>query len=104
MRQVFGNLLSNSLRHTPAGGTITVEVSGTDERVAVTVTDTGEGMAPADVARMFDRFYKGQSSRGSGLGLTIAKSLVTAHGGEITAVSGVSEGTAVTVTLPLQHD
>jgi signal transduction histidine kinase len=57
-------------------------------------------MPPEDVARMFDRFYKGSSSRGSGLGLTIARNLVTAHGGEISASSRVGEGTTVTVVLP----
>jgi two-component system OmpR family sensor kinase/two-component system sensor histidine kinase BaeS len=100
IREVFTNVLSNALRHTPAGGLVTVALSDSDERVTITVSDTGEGMPPEDVARMFDRFYKGSSSRGSGLGLTIARNLVTAHGGEITAASRVGEGTTVTVVLP----
>lgn len=100
MRAVFTNLLSNAVRHTPAGGAVTMSLSSSEERVSIAVKDTGEGMPAEDVARMFDRFYKGSTSRGSGLGLTIAKNLVTAHGGEIAASSQVGEGTTVTVTLP----
>ena len=83
IREVVTNLLSNALRHTPAGGAVTVSLSDSDEQVTMVVKDTGEGMPPDDVARMFDRFYKGATSPGSGLGLTIARNLVTAHGGEI---------------------
>lgn len=100
IRAVLTNLLSNALRHTPAGGTITMALSSSEEQVTIAVKDTGEGMPPEDVARMFDRFYKGSTSRGSGLGLTIAKNLVTAHGGEIAASSQVGEGTTVKVMLP----
>ena len=66
---------------------VTLSVTEARDRATVTVADTGEGMAPAEVAKMFDRFYKGAESRGSGLGLAIAKSIVTAHHGEISAVS-----------------
>ncbi|MBI4485631.1 MAG: HAMP domain-containing protein [Acidobacteria bacterium] len=100
IRQVFTNLLSNSLRHTAPGGAVTASVSSTQDEVAVVVIDSGEGMRAEEVARMFDRFCKGQGSRGSGLGLTIAKGLVTAHGGEISASSQVGQGTTITVTLP----
>ena len=100
IRAVLTNLLSNALRHTPAGGTISLSLRSTKEQVTIAVKDTGEGMSPEDVARMFDRFYKGSTSRGSGLGLTIAKNLVTAHGGEIAASSQVGEGTTVKVMLP----
>jgi signal transduction histidine kinase len=100
IREVLTNLVANALRHTGTGQAITVTVSGTDERVTVTVTDTGEGMPPDEVARVFDRFYKGPASRGSGLGLTIAKGIVTAHGGDIHASSQLGLGTTVTFTLP----
>jgi len=100
IRQVLANLLSNALRHTPAGGAITVSVDVGPDVVAVAVADAGEGIAAEDVPLIFDRFYKGQASRGSGLGLTIAKRLVVAHGGEIDAESAPGTGTTVTVRLP----
>lgn len=100
IREVLTNLLSNALRHTPAGGSVTVALSDTDERTTVAVRDDGEGMPTEDVARVFDRFYKGQGSRGSGLGLAIAKSIVTAHGGDIRATSELGKGTALEFTLP----
>jgi signal transduction histidine kinase len=99
IREVLTNLLSNALRHTTAGS-VTVSVGSTNSGVAVAVADTGEGMPADEVARIFDRFYRGSTSRGSGLGLTIAKGIVTAHGGEISASSHVDEGTTVTFTLP----
>jgi signal transduction histidine kinase len=70
--------------------------------VVVSVADTGSGIPPADLPKIFDRFYKGRASRGSGLGLTIARNLVVAHGGEIRADSVEGKGTTLTVTLPLQ--
>ena len=100
IREVLTNLLSNAIRHTPPGQAVTVSVAASDRGVTVTVTDTGEGMSPEQIARMFDRFYKGPASRGSGLGLAIAKGIVTAHGGDITASSQPGRGTAVTFTLP----
>lgn len=100
IREVLTNLLSNAIRHSKPGGIVTVTMSVTDGRVAVAVADTGEGMSPEAVARMFDRFYKGSASRGSGLGLTIAKGIVTAHGGDISASSQAGHGTTVTFTFP----
>lgn len=100
IREVLTNILSNALRHSGAGGSVTVSVGESHGRVAVLVRDTGEGMAPEDVARMFDRFYKGAGSRGSGLGLAIARSIVTAHGGEIRASSELGKGTTLEFTLP----
>ena len=66
----------------------------------VTVRDTGEGMSRDEVARIFDRFYKGEGSRGSGLGLAIARGIVAAHGGEISASSELGKGTTLELTLP----
>jgi signal transduction histidine kinase len=100
IREVLTNLLSNALRHTPAGGIVHVAVLRSNGEVRITVSDSGEGMPDEDVARVFDRFYKGSQSRGSGLGLTIAKGIVSAHGGVITAASEVGKGTTVTLTLP----
>jgi two-component system sensor histidine kinase BaeS len=71
--------------------------------VAIEVRDTGNGLSAAELSRVFDRFYKGEQSRGSGLGLTIARSLVRAHGGDITAASQLGAGTTMTVNLPATH-
>src|SRR5207302_4380257 len=95
------NLLSNALRHTPAGAWVGIRVGAAGNRaVSVEVRDAGTGMTPQVLAHAFDRFYKGSQSRGSGLGLTIAKNLVAAHGGEIHASSAPGHGTAMTFTLP----
>jgi len=101
IREVIGNLLANALRHTPAGGSIEVGVRQAAETIEIAVRDTGEGMSPDDLAHAFDRFHKGRASRGAGLGLTIARNLVRAHGGEIAIASQPGRGTSVVVTLPL---
>ena len=101
IREVLTNLLSNALRHTRPGGSVAVRVAAAPSGgISVEVRDTGTGMTPDDVARAFDRFYKGPESRGSGLGLTIARGLVVAHGGEIHASSEIGRGTTVAFTLP----
>jgi len=102
IRQVLNNLLSNALRYTPSGGTVRVRV-GSDgaQRLAVSVEDTGSGIAAADLPHIFDRFHKSPDSRGTGLGLAIARGLVRAHGGEISAESVLGRGTTVRFTLPL---
>jgi len=101
IREVLANLLSNALRHTPANGSVAVRVApGSDGSVSVEVRDTGRGMTPEEIARAFDRFYKGSDSRGTGLGLTIARSLVSAHGGDIRASSEAGHGTTISFRLP----
>ncbi len=90
--QVLTNLLDNALRHTPAGGTVQIGCSMRGSWVEYVVTDTGDGIAPEHLARVFDRFYRADTARarahgGSGIGLSIAKALIEAHGGEITASS-----------------
>lgn len=100
IREVLTNLLSNALQHNPSGGAVTVSVRDTIDGLAISVTDTGQGLSPEQVASMFDRFSKGVASRGSGLGLTIAKGIITAHGGDISASSRLGDGTTVTFTLP----
>jgi signal transduction histidine kinase len=105
MAQVLGNLVTNALRHTPAGGRIDLSAQAQGARVALVVADTGEGI-PADVLpHVFDRFYRGDPARSqqdseSGLGLAIAKSIVEAHGGTIAATSTPGQGTTFTITLP----
>jgi signal transduction histidine kinase len=101
IREVIANLVSNALRHTPSGGTVSVTVTQLDRQVQLSVADTGSGIDARDLPKIFDRFYKGAGSRGSGLGLTIARNLITAHGGEIRADSQFGKGTTITITLPL---
>ncbi len=100
VREVIGNLLSNAMRHAPAGSRIEVRIVAARDGVSVAVQDQGPGMTEEALARAFDRFYKGPESRGSGLGLAIAKGLVGAHGGEIHAASTPGQGTTVTFSLP----
>jgi len=100
IRQVLDNLVTNAVRYTPAGGTITLDVTPVDGGAEIVVGDTGRGMTPDDAARMFDRFVKSADSGGSGLGLAIARSLIEAHGGTISATSSPGEGTVVTIRLP----
>ncbi len=105
MAQVLGNLLSNALRYTPAEGTITLSAVKEAERVILLVSDTGPGIAPEDLPYVFNRFYRADKSRHqtgeSGLGLTIAKSLVEAHGGGISVESQPGNGTTFVLWLPL---
>jgi two-component system sensor histidine kinase BaeS len=100
IRQVLLNLLANALHHTPAQGVIAVEVEARPQRMLIRVRDSGSGIAPEDLPRLFERFQKGSDSRGSGLGLPIARKLVLAHGGDIGVESAPGQGTEVTVALP----
>jgi signal transduction histidine kinase len=102
VREVLNNVIANALRYTPRGGSVVVGASGDDQRVTVTVRDTGAGIAPDVLPHIFDRFTHAPDSPGAGLGLAIAKSLVTAHGGEISATSTLGQGTEVRFTLPRQ--
>ncbi len=100
IREVLANLVGNALRHTPRGGAVTLSVAAATGTLTVGVKDTGEGIAPDELARVFDRFHKARDSKGAGLGLAIVKSLVEAHGGEISARSAPGEGTTMQFTLP----
>jgi signal transduction histidine kinase len=102
VRQVVANLLANALRHTPAGGRVTVNAraSADGSFLTVEVADTGSGIAPDLLPRVFDRFVKGEGSGGSGLGLAICRDIIEAHGGAISVASEPSRGTTVTFTLP----
>ena len=103
IERVLLNLLSNALRHTPSDGAIAVRVEPEQGGVRVSVEDTGEGLAPESVRRMFDRFWRGDAARsttGGGLGLAIARGLVEAHGGRIWAEQRAGGGACVSFTLP----
>ena len=104
--QVIINLLQNALRYTPSGGSVTLSLAPFEDYVRISVRDTGIGIAPEHLALIFERFYRVDKSRarasgGTGIGLTIARHLVYANGGEIWAESaGLGTGTTFHVTLP----
>ena len=103
--QVLRNLLDNALRHTPSGGEITVSIHENSGSIEVSVSDTGEGIPADDLPHVFERFFRVDKSRarhtgGSGLGLTIAKRLIEAHGGKIRVQSEVGKGSTFTFTIP----
>ncbi len=104
VREVLNNVVANALRYTPRGGSVVVSAGGDDQRVTVRVRDTGAGIAPDVLPHIFERFTHAADSPGAGLGLAIAKGLVTAHGGEISATSTLGQGTEVRFTLPRQTD
>jgi signal transduction histidine kinase len=104
LEQVFLNLLANATEHAPGSGPIEVTVGSTDGHAEVTVRDHGPGVAAEDLRTMFDAYTRlGNPHRapGLGLGLYVAREIVTAHGGEIEAASEVGDGTVMTVRLPL---
>lgn len=105
LRQVFLNLLDNALKYTPEGGTVRVGISGANNVVMISVSDDGPGIPPEDIPHIFERFYRVDKSRnrgdgGSGLGLSLVKSLLEAHGGTVSVTSTVGKGSVFTVTLP----
>jgi len=106
LTEVVANLLDNALRHTPQGGAVRIVVRAGLRGVVLEVVDTGEGFEPSDAERIFERFYRADSSRtrtsaGSGIGLTIARAIVDAHGGTLTATSdGHATGATFRVKLP----
>jgi len=109
LEQVLLILLDNAMRHTPAGGTITVHAAVHGGDAVLQVSDTGEGIAPDAIESVFDRFYRADPSReagsrtGAGLGLAIARGIVLAHGGDISVQSQPGEGACFTIRLPRDH-
>ncbi len=105
LEQVVVNILSNAIKYTPDGGQIHVRLYREKEKLVTTVTDNGVGIPEKDIEHLFERFYRVEKSRtsdagGTGLGLAIAKELVEAHGGNISVISRVQEGTTVKIELP----
>ena len=104
IREVVTNLVVNAIRAMPDGGEMALTVSQSADGWVVTVADTGVGMAPNEVDKVFERFAKSRNSPGTGLGLTISRDLVQAHGGTIALESQPGEGTTATVQLPARRD
>jgi len=108
MTQVLTNILDNALRHTPEGGKIVLSAREVGHQIELAIQDSGPGLRPQELQRIFDRFYRTDTSRqrdgsvpgGSGLGLAIAKSIVQAHGGQLSAESEAGKGLKVIITLP----
>ena len=101
--QVLANLLNNALKFTDRGGSATVSAVAQADRITVTVTDTGAGIAPADLPNVFDRFWHGRRSakiRSTGLGLAIARGIIEAHGGRILVQSELGRGSTFSFDLP----
>jgi two-component system phosphate regulon sensor histidine kinase PhoR len=108
LAQVFVNLIDNALRHTPAGGTVTVELDATGNDAIMRVRDTGVGIPYRDIPHIFERFYVVDRSRtresgGAGLGLAIVKGIVDAHGGTVSTESMLGSGTLFTIRLPIMR-
>ncbi|HYT37520.1 MAG TPA: ATP-binding protein, partial [Ktedonobacteraceae bacterium] len=106
LMRVFSNLCDNALRHTPEGGTVVIEARQQGNLLEVAVTDSGRGIPPEALARLFDRFYRADSSRqvrtgGSGLGLTIVRAIVEAHGGAIRAENAPQGGARFIFSIPI---
>lgn len=108
MEEVFANLITNAIKYSPNGGTITIAATTADEYVQVVVSDTGFGIAEEDLDKIFTRFYrvKNEQTRtihGTGLGLAIVKSIIDSHLGKISITSTIGKGTTFTVLLPVAH-
>ncbi|MFC2066244.1 ATP-binding protein [Chloroflexota bacterium] len=105
MEQVISNLLTNAIRHTPSGGSITVTTKNDEGGLTISVADTGEGIAQEDLPYVFERFYRSGSSRsreegGTGLGLAIVRQMVEAHGGKVWVESKMGTGSIFSILLP----
>jgi signal transduction histidine kinase len=109
LQQVVGNLVDNAVRHSPAGTAVTVALAGEGDDAVLRVTDEGPGIPAADLANLFQRFYRAQYSRdrasgGAGLGLAIVKAIVTSHRGSVEAANRPEGGAVFTVRLPKLRD
>ena len=103
LQRLMGNLLDNAIKFTPSGGTITISLARTDSGIVLRVADTGCGISDADLPHVFRRFCRSDSSRslpGNGLGLALAKAIVTSYAGTIECASTLGRGTTFTITLP----
>jgi signal transduction histidine kinase len=103
MRQVFANLLDNAVKYTPAGGAVTISLRNGSDRAVAVFRDNGIGIPAEEQDKIWLRLYRGdksRSQRGLGLGLSLVKAVVEAHGGEVTVSSQVNQGAEFTVSLP----
>jgi signal transduction histidine kinase len=108
LEQVLRNLIQNAVKYSPAGSEVTIGGESSDNEIAVSVQDRGVGIPEVEQARIFERFFRGKdpivhSTSGSGLGLSIAKAHVEAHGGRIGLQSSVGHGTRFFFTLPIDN-
>jgi signal transduction histidine kinase len=104
IEHVFDNLISNAIQHTNRGGAVDIGINPGDDRGQIVVRDTGEGIPPEHLARIFEKFYRVPASRhtgGAGLGLAIVREIITAHRGQIDVTSEPGKGTTFTFTLPV---
>ncbi|MCX5743872.1 MAG: ATP-binding protein [Proteobacteria bacterium] len=104
IEQVLYNLVANALKFTPPQGSVTVTIERRDEACTLAVVDTGSGITPTDLPRVFDRYFSTDHYRGTGLGLDIARRLIEAHGGTIWATSSLGEGSTFAFRLPVEVD
>jgi signal transduction histidine kinase len=102
--QIVANLLSNALKFTPPGGLVRVELQADGDQAVLQVADSGPGIPAEELPHIFDRFWRGRTARasGTGIGLTVVRELVQAHGGTVQAASQPGHGATFTVRLPLQ--
>jgi signal transduction histidine kinase len=102
---VVSNLLSNALRYSPPGGKVKFNLTVEGKNLHISVSDTGPGLSPEQLEKLFQRFARGQGNResleGAGLSLYVSKAIISAHGGRIWAQSALGEGTTMHITLPL---
>src|SRR5260370_29726265 len=108
LRQMLLNLVSNAVKFTPEGGTVTIAVQRHSETVEISITDTGIGIAASDLGRLFREFQQldagaGRHQQGTGLGLALSKRLAALHGGDVRVASELARGRVFTIELPLQQ-
>jgi signal transduction histidine kinase len=104
IQRMLSNLLDNAIKYTASRGAVSVSVSEDERDVVITVKDTGVGISPGDLPRIFERFYRCDQSRsepGIGLGLSLARAIARVHGGDITVTSAPNQGSTFTITLPI---
>jgi len=103
LQRMLSNILDNAVKYTPPGGEVKVSVSEANRDIVITIHDTGIGISGADLTRIFERFYRGDQSRsepGTGLGLSLARAIARAHGGDVTVTSELNHGSTFTIILP----